>query len=191
MQAGIRYNMLQPGLEEQVSSISPRLNASVSLFKWLEIRGGWGRNSKTPGLSHLYPEPKYTDRLAASYLPTTLENQLVMYHTYIDYLTRDNRLKNSTNTRAELGFDVKLPNDMRLSIVGYHDYMPNGFGSFSEYSIYYSNFYAVGNGLIVVPGQKPIVDWNNPARVDTVFSTTGRIGNTQASKIEVWNLISI
>ncbi len=182
MQAGIRYNMLQPGLEEQVSSISPRLNASVSLFKWLEIRGGWGRNSKTPGLSHLYPEPKYTDRLAASYLPTTLENQLVMYHTYIDYLTRDNRLKNSTNTRAELGFDVKLPNDMRLSIVGYHDYMPNGFGSFSEYSIYYSNFYAVGNGLIIVPGQKPIVDWSNPARVDTVFTTTGRIGNTQASK---------
>ena len=27
----------------------------------------------------------------------------------------------------------------------------------------------------------PYVEWNNPARVDTVFTTSGRIGNTQAS----------
>lgn len=181
LQAGLRFGMLQPGKEEEVSSISPRINSSLKVNNWLEFRGGWGQNSKTPGLVHLYPEPRYSDRLVAQYLPTEIERQLVMYQTYINYVERNNMLKNATNTKTELGFDIKLPNEMTFSVVAYKDYMKDGFGNFTEFQTYFSNFYSADKGLILRPGEKPIVDWNNPARVDTVFTTTGRVGNTQAS----------
>jgi outer membrane receptor protein involved in Fe transport len=181
VQAGLRYNLIQPGIEEQVSSLSPRINSSIHVSDWLEIRAGWGLNSKTPGLSHLYPEPKYTDRIAARYLPANVNEQLVMYHTNVNYVERNNALKNATNSRTELGVDIKLVNGMRFSVVGYNDYMKNGFGNLTEYKIYYSRYYDANKGLIIKPGMKPIVDWNNPARVDTVFTTNGRIGNTESS----------
>lgn len=181
LQAGVRFGMLQPGLEEQVSSVSPRFNASLKLTQWLEFRGGWGQNSKTPGLVHLYPEPRYIDRLAAQYLPTDPMQQLVIYHTHINYVERNTELENSVNTKTELGMDIKLPNDMSFSVVVYKDKMRGGFGSYSDYLIFYSNFYSVGNGIIVVPGQKPFIDMSQPERVDTVFSTRGITGNTQAS----------
>lgn len=181
LQAGLRYDMLQPGLTEQVSSLSPRFNASLKVTDWLEFRGGWGKNSKTPGLSHLYPEANYIDRETARYLPNEVMNQLVMYQTYINYVERNNMLKNATNTKTELGADIKLPNDMTFSIVAYKDYMKNGFGNYTDFQVFYSNYYAANNGLVIVPGQPPIVDWKNPARVDTVFTTKGTIGNTQAS----------
>ncbi len=181
IQAGLRYNLMQPGIEEQVSSLSPRINASIHISDWMEIRSGWGLNSKTPGLSHLYPEPKYSDRVAARYLPTDINSQFVMYHTNINYIKRSNDLKNATNTRSEIGVDISLRNNMKFSIVGYNDYMPDGFGNYTEYQIFYSKYYDANKGLIIRPGMKPMVDWNNPARVDTVFTTNGRIGNTEAS----------
>ncbi|MGE0092408.1 MAG: TonB-dependent receptor [Bacteroidales bacterium] len=181
LQAGVRYGILQPGLPEQVSSVSPRFNASLKITDWLELRGGWGKNSKTPGLSHLYPEAKYMDREVARYLPVEVQNQLVMYQTYITYVERNNMLKNATNTKTEVGADIKLPNGMTFSVVAYRDYMKNGFGNFTEYNTFFSNYYAANDGLVIRPGEKPIVDWKTPARVDTVFTTTGRVGNTQAS----------
>jgi len=181
LQAGLRFDMLQPGLPEQVSSLSPRFNASLKLTDWIELRGGWGRNSKTPGLSHLYPEARYTDRESARYLPSSVVNQLVMYQTYVTYVERNNMLKNATNTKTEVGVDIKLPNDMNFSIVAYKDYMANGFGNLTEFLTFYSNYYTANQGMIIKPGEKPIIDWNNPARVDTVFTTTGRVGNTEAN----------
>ncbi len=181
LQAGVRFGMLQPGLEEQVSSISPRFNASLKVNKWLEFRGGWGKNSKTPGLSHLYPEPRYSDRLVAQYLPSNPDHQLVMYHTYINYIARNSLLENSTNTKTELGVDVKLPNSMTFSVVAFNDKLEGGFGNYTEYLTYFSNFYTVDNGITVIPDSKPVIDWSNPARVDTVFTTKGIVGNTQAN----------
>jgi outer membrane receptor protein involved in Fe transport len=181
LQAGIRYDMLQPGLPEQVSSFSPRLNASLRVTDWFTLRGGWGQNSKTPGLEYLYPENKYMDRIAASYLPSDESWQMVVYNTYVTEVERNNMLKNATNTKTELGFDLNFKNGMSLSVVGYNDYMANGFGSFSEYKIYYANYYTTAQGINVGSDGKAVIDWKNPARIDTVFTTTGRIGNTQAS----------
>jgi|GEM_PF-130544 len=181
LQAGVRYDMLQPGKPEQVSSISPRLNASLKLANWVELRGGWGRNSKTPGLSHLYPEPRYVDREVAKYLPSDIQSQLVMYQTYITYVERNNMLKNATNTKTEIGADFKLPNDMTFSVVAYRDYMANGFGNYTDFTTFFSNYYTAAKGIVVKPGEKPSIDWSNPSRVDTVFTTSGRVGNTQAS----------
>ena len=181
LQAGVRMDMLQPGLPEQVYSISPRFNASLKLTPWLTIRGGWGQSNKTPGLAHLYPEPKYTDREAASYLPADANKQLVMYHTRVTEVERNNSLKNATNSKSEIGFDLNFSNGMSASVVAYRDYMDNGFGNYTEYSLYTANYYTAAQGILLDANGKPYIDWQHPARVDTVWTTNGRIGNTQAS----------
>lgn len=181
LQAGVRMDMLQPGLPEQVYSISPRFNASLKLTPWLTIRGGWGQSNKTPGLAHLYPEPKYTDREAASYLPADASKQLVMYHTRVTEVERNNSLKNATNSKSEIGFDLNFSNGMSASVVAYQDYMDNGFGNYTEYSLYTANYYTAAQGILLDANGKPYIDWQHPARVDTVWTTSGRIGNTQAS----------
>ena len=181
LQGGVRFDMLQPGLPEQVHSISPRFNGSLRLTPWLTFRGGWGQSNKTPGLSHLYPEPKYTDREAAFYLPTDASRQLVVYDTHITEVERNNTLKNATNSKTEIGFDMNFKNGMSVSVVAYRDYMKNGFGNMTEYSVYYANYYTAQQGIRMGADNIPYIDWKNPARVDTVFTTSGRIGNTQAS----------
>ena len=70
---------------------------------------------------------------------------------------------------------------MSFSVVAYQDYMDSGFGNFTEYSVYYANYYTATQGILLDDAGKPYIQWNNPARVDTVFTTSGRIGNTQAS----------
>ena len=181
LQAGVRFDMLQPGQPEQVYSISPRFNAALKVTDWMSLRGGWGQNNKTPGLAHLYPEPNYTDREAAIYLPSDVSKQMVVYNTHVTEVQRNNQLKNATNSKTEAGVDFNFENGMSFSIVAYRDFMENGFGNYTEYNIYYSNYYTAQQGIVTDAAGNPYVDWNHPARVDTVFATSGRIGNTSAS----------
>ena len=106
---------------------------------------------------------------------------MVVYNTKVTEVERNNALKNATNSKSEVGFDMNFPNGMSFSVVAYRDYMKNGFGNLTEYSIYYSNYYTAVQGIQVDAEGRPSLDWKNPARVDTVFTTSGRIGNTQAS----------
>lgn len=181
LQAGVRFDMLQPGLPEQAHSFSPRFNSSLKVTDWLTLRGGWGMNNKTPGLAHLYPETNYMDRVAASYLPDDESKRMVVYHTSVTKVERNNSLKNATNTKTEIGFDLVFKNGMSFSVVGYRDYMKNGFGNLTEYSTFCSNYYTAEKGIIIAGDGTPSIDWSTPARVDTVFTTSGRIGNTAAS----------
>ena len=181
LQGGVRFDMLQPGLPEQVQSVSPRFNAALKITDWLSLRGGWGQSNKTPGLAHLYPEPKYMDRESAIYLPSDTSKTLVVYNTHITEVERNNSLKNATNSKTEIGFDLNFKNGMTASVVAYQDYMKNGFGNYTEYDVYYSNYYSAQKGIVLDASGNPYVDWGSPARVDTVFTTSGRIGNTQAS----------
>lgn len=182
IQVGGRFTTLQPWAEEATFSISPRINASMSVNKWLNIRGGFGLNSKVPGLDYLYPDKKYMDRIAANYMPQDdATGQILMYHTQVYDVLRTLGLKNATNRKWEVGFDIKLSDKHKLSVIGYHDKTANGFGSATEYFTYASNLYTADQGLIITPGQATQVDWNNPARTDILFNTTGKIGNTNVS----------
>lgn len=200
LQAGLRYSHLQPGKEEQVWALSPRLNGSVKLTNWLDIRFGVGQSAKTPGLVHLYPHNKYYDKQSVN---TTGANnpaeRMLVYHTYVYDVQRTVGLKNATTTKYEFGFDIKLPNERNLSIVGYYDKTPNGFNGSGNQVFFTSNVYNNTKGLINNPGSKPTIDWNNPARIDTVWISTGEYNNTNWSlnrgiefdfdlgRIESWN----
>jgi hypothetical protein len=199
--AGLRYNIIQPGKEEQVSALSPRINASISLTKDIELRAGFGQSAKTPGLTHLYPDKSYNDRVAYKDISNTnINERIAIYNTNVYTVQRSVGLKNAVNTKYEIGIDIKLPNDRSISIIGYQDVTPNGFGNFSQYYTYLADVYKIGYGLKANPGSKPTFDnTTSPLRVDTVYQTKGMFGNTQwaqnrgveldadLGKIESWN----
>lgn len=184
LSVGLRYNMLQPGKPEQVWALSPRVNGSIALTKNIDLRIGFGQNAKTPGLTHLYPDKKYIDRLATSTVAASNEaERIAMYQTMVYDVQRSVGLKNAVNTKYELGLDIKLPDDRSISIIAYQDITPNGFGNYSNYFTYLSEYYTIGHGLTYNPGSKPTRDFTTaPYRVDTVYATKGQFGNTQWSR---------
>jgi hypothetical protein len=109
LSAGLRYTLMQPGKEEQVFALSPRINASMSINKNIELRLGFGQNAKTPGMNYLYPDKKYIDRIAARQLTLPASDRLVLYHTMVYDVKRSAGLKNAVNTKYEIGLDFKLP----------------------------------------------------------------------------------
>lgn len=178
---GLRFTTMQPFADVSTTSLSPRLNASFSLTKWLDLRAGIGLNSKTPGLNYLYPDKKYNDRVAANYMPQNKQDaQLLVYHTQVYDVQKSRGLKNATTTKIEAGLDAKLPWGGQLSLLAYQDKTPNGFGNATEYFTYYSDVFTPEQGLIIGNG-KTTIDYSNPARHDLIFMTTGKIGNTNST----------
>lgn len=178
---GLRFTTQQPFSDVATSALSPRLNASFSVTKWLDIRGGIGLNSKTPGLDYLYPDKKYDDRVAVNYMPQgedKKDDQRLIYHTQVYDVQRSKNLKNATTTKVEFGIDIKLPGNRILNILAYHDKTPNGFGPATQYFVYQSNYYNDVTGISIVNGQ---ITGGTPSRTDQVFITTGAIGNTNTT----------
>ena len=163
---GLRFTAMQPFSDVATTALSPRLNLSFSLTKWLDIRAGIGLNSKTPGINYLYPDKKYSDTPAS---PADTETRTQAWHTQVYEVKFSKNLKNATTTKAELGFDVRLKNGKKLSILGYIDSTPNGFGNLTEYFTYPVNYYS-----------SPAMQ-GNPERTDVIFITTGAVGNTSHS----------
>ncbi len=179
---GLRFTSLQAFSDVATTALSPRMNTKFSITKWLDIHAGIGLNSKTPGLDYLYPDKKYADRVAANYMPQdNTAGQLLVYHTQVYDVVKSKGLKNATTTKIEAGIDIKLPWGGNISLLAYRDNTPNGFGNATEYFTYYSNVYTALQGLSIMSGQPTTIDYNNPARRDLVFMTTGKIGNTNSS----------
>ena len=179
---GLRLTSLQPFRDVATTALSPRLNVMLSLCKWLDIRGGIGLNSKTPGLNYLYPDKKYEDRVAANYMPQdNAVGQLLNYHTQVYDVQRSKDLKNATTTKVEAGADIKLPGHRRMSMLYYRDKTPNGFGAATEYITYQSNYYDQTQGLVITPGAATTINYADPVRTDLIFMTTGMIGNTNTT----------
>lgn len=172
---GLRFTSLQPFAEEATTALSPRLNVAFTVAKWLDIRGGVGMNSKTPGLTHLYPDKKYNDEVVGNF---TLDATNPAYYSYTNVydVQRSAGLKNATTTKVELGFDIKLPHGRKLNLMAYQDYTPNGFEVASEYATYTYNYFDDTHKPNIVGG---VPDFSTGyAGQRTVFITTGRVGNT-------------
>ncbi len=175
LQIGARATMLQPFGDVSTYAVSPRVNYSIELTKWVDLRAGIGLNSKTPGLAYIYPDKKYTDNLAARYTTTTGESDILVYHTFVQDIKYSDGLKNATTTKVEGGITFTLPHDHKLNVTAYHDKTPNGFSSLTDYITYPLNYYSQNQGIIV--GTPSTIDYDNPEKVYTVFVTTGMVGN--------------
>ena len=167
---GLRFTSLQPFSDLATTALSPRLNVAFSVTKWLDIRGGIGMNSKTPGLNHLYPDKKYIDNVVGNF---TLASTPAYYvHTEVYDVQRSKGLKNATTTKVEAGLDIKLSHGRRLSILAYQDRTPNGFEAASDYFTYTYNLFDNTATL-------PITDFTTGyAEQFNCFATTGLLENT-------------
>lgn len=185
--AGVRYQMLQPGTEEMVWSLSPRINFSAELATWVTLRAGYGGSSKTPGLGHLYPDKRYTDRLAASLSyrenATSDIQRVVYYYTHVQNIERTKNLENVNNQKYEVGLDFRLPKEQRISVIYYNDRTINGFGNYTEPLAFLANRYQYVNTATnnIYVGKKPTLQDVTILHVDTVYTSTGRVGNTERS----------
>ena len=171
---GARFTALQPFSDVKTYALSPRLNVAFEATQWLTLRGGIGLNSKTPGLSYLYPDKRYSDHLALQYYsnnsldPALYPQSRVVYHTYVQDIAFSKDLKNATTTKIEVGADIKLPGGRRLSITAYQDRTPNGFSSASQFVTYESLQYATPE------------DYVNGVAMDvpsTFWTTNGHVAN--------------
>lgn len=182
LQAGLRFTALQPFAAERTFALSPRINVALTAFRWLELHAGMGMSSKTPGLDHLYPAPRYIDRVAANYMPQNdPAAQLLAYHTQVYQVERSKGLKNATSTKWEVGFDLNLPGRRKLNVTAYYDRTPGGFGAYTEYYTYTASYFTPAQGLLITPGAATQIDYAHPARQDLIFATTGRVGNTDVA----------
>ena len=179
---GVRFTAMQPFSDVKTFALSPRLNMAVDVTKWLNIRGGIGLNSKTPGLNYLYPDNIYKDHIAMAYYmggdtdPALYPQSQVIRHTYVQQVDYSRGLKNATTTKIELGADVKLPGNRRLSVTAYQDRTPNGFSSASQFVTYQSLQYATpadyANGIA---RSVPSMYWTTTGQVsnDNVMQNRG------------------
>jgi outer membrane receptor protein involved in Fe transport len=99
VQAGLRADVLHSGTwwasGARDAVLQPRINAQLSPASWLRLRAGWGRTSKLPRLSDLYPAPQYYDVINVNWYPPDSAERLAVLTTSI---------KNSTN--PQLGYSV-------------------------------------------------------------------------------------
>jgi len=167
---GLRFTSLQPFSDLATTALSPRMNIAFSVTKWLDIRGGIGMNSKTPGLNHLYPDKKYIDNVVGNYTLAAVPAYYV--HTEVYDVQRSKGLKNATTTKVEAGIDIKLPQGRRLSLLAYQDRTPNGFEAASDFFTYTYNLFDHTAAL-------PITNFEQGyAQQFSCFATTGLLENT-------------
>ncbi len=151
--AGVRYDNIN-GL----NSVAPRINASLDIFPWATVRGGYGLTSKAPTSYYLYPNKSYHDYILYNGMLASLpENeQLLVAKTDIyDAVNPDFEI--AVNRKAEAGLDFNFGGHCRISVTAYDERMDNGYGygtDLSSFIWYQATTYEVDHKD---EGQRPVL----------------------------------
>ncbi len=141
--AGIRMDNIQPtGFLKTDGSVNfdPRINIKYHLvskknsmlFRDFSIRFGYGKTTKAPTLTHLYPDKKYNDRISFNYYP-----DLIIATTDVVQDTRNYDLKPAKSNKFEAGIDFQI-DKIKARITGFYEKHEGGF--ISNY-IFYPMFF--------------------------------------------------
>ena len=172
--SGLRYDWVN-GL----TSLAPRINASVDIFPWMTLRGGYGITSKAPTTIYLNPNFAYLDEINLNWTSVNIpENErLLIASTYV-YDATNPDLQIAKNRKAEIGLDFTIAKRFNVSVTAYDEKMANGY----SYSLLPSSFnYFVHQAYNVSqenPGSIPSVTKGNTTRT---FFTVYKPGNNQVS----------
>lgn len=164
-QVGVRWSIIQPGKNESMNSLSPRLNLSLNLAEWVSLRFGFGFSDKMPSLLYLYPENVYYDFYNLSASNGT--DRYYLYSTRI-FNPTNHALKPMRNTKWETGFDIKLKNEMVFSVVGYWEKVKNGF-TLDNSKWVSLQFPKWESKDILFNGHHPEYDVDNPSKIENVL----------------------
>ncbi len=150
---GVRYDNIN-GL----NSIAPRINASLDIFPWMTVRGGYGLTSKAPTSYYLYPNKSYHDYILYNgmYAGMSENEQLLIAKTDI-YDATNKDLEIAVNHKAEAGIDFNFGKHYRISVTAYDERMDNGYNygtDMSSFVWYQSTSYEVDHKD---EGQRPVL----------------------------------
>ena len=124
--AGARFDQIN-----SKSILTPRINASFELVPdALYLRGGWGILAKAPTSLYLYPQDSYFEFVNYNTLGdnTIPEDEQLLIGTTKVFRTENPDLKIATNTKSEVGFDLKFnQRKMGLSVTGFYEELKNGY----------------------------------------------------------------
>ncbi|NOU58383.1 TonB-dependent receptor [Marinifilum caeruleilacunae] len=143
----------------------PRINLNWKLPEiniWnqdvnLEFIGGYGMHSKFPGLSHLYPDVQYFDKVQLTYYSQNENLRQVHYKTKIvDPVNYE--LDPIRNEKFELGLNIRL-GKIRAYLNAYREELKNGYKNLSRVAVMDYKLYDISSG----PQPKDI---NEPPTVD-------------------------
>ncbi|HIZ86527.1 MAG TPA: TonB-dependent receptor [Candidatus Coprenecus stercoravium] len=121
LSAGLRLeNVFVKGTEyRNVSSLSPRLNASWKFSDIVTVRGGWGIIEKLPSFYILYPEQQYRDIQTFGF--SHGESSSYVYYTIPYTMLYNENLRWQRSHNAELGIDLTPVDGLNISLVGYYN----------------------------------------------------------------------
>jgi hypothetical protein len=132
IQAGLRADVLHEGSSWtsgiRDAMLEPRVNAQLSPFPWLRLRGGWGRTAKTPSLDLLHPAPQYFDVINVNYFANDPAERLAVLTTFIRDPTNPD-LGFAVGHKAEAGIELASSSgDASVLLVAFRDQTTGGFG---------------------------------------------------------------
>jgi hypothetical protein len=156
--------------------IQPRLNLEFAPFPPVILRVGIGRLAKVPSLANLYPGLQYYDLVNVNYYANDPAERLAVITTRIlDKTNRD--LGYSVADRLEAGFELNLPREALVSIVGYHDRIRGAVGFRPEVTYLLRERFRIVDSTIGT-GRPPLFE--EPAfAADTVPVLIDRPANNQ------------
>ena len=150
---GVRYDNIN-GL----NSLAPRINASLDIFPWMTVRGGYGLTSKAPTSYYLYPNKSYHDYILYNGMVAGLdENEKLLIAKTDIYDATNKDLEIAVNHKAEVGLDFNFGKHYRISITAYDERMDNGYNygtDLSSFIWYQSTNYEVDHKD---DGQRPVL----------------------------------
>ncbi|MCC5927143.1 MAG: TonB-dependent receptor [Bacteroidetes bacterium] len=167
--AGWRVAMLQVGLRADIIQTSgrkrtrddlylqPRVNASIEILPDLHLHGGYGKMTKAPTLSYLFPGTRYFDLVSFSYYAENPDERLVLLSTRLVDTNQPN-LPAYTTTKYETGLQWQLRNaDIFMSV--FFEEIDGAYGTDRiVVPLQFDRYHAVA----FPAGSPPEVDFDNP-----------------------------
>ncbi len=155
--AGLRLEtvFLQGSRYDDLTILSPRLNAKWTVSKKLAFRGGWGVAGKLPSYHILFPQPEYRDLLSLGY--SWADGSAYVYYTQPYSMVYNPHLRWQRNINSEVGIDATLLKT-RISLVGFYNKTKDPYELGTMYEPFAYNIIEKPAGYALISEPDVIVD---------------------------------
>ena len=155
--AGLRLEtvFLQGSHYDDLTILSPRLNAKWTVSKKLAFRGGWGVAGKLPSYHILFPQPEYRDLLSLGY--SWADGSAYVYYTQPYSMVYNPHLRWQRNINSEVGIDATLLKT-RISLVGFYNKTKDPYELGTVYEPFAYNIIEKPAGYALISEPNVIVD---------------------------------
>ena len=155
--AGLRLEtvFLQGSHYDDLTILSPRLNAKWAVSKKLAFRGGWGVAGKLPSYHILFPQPEYRDLLSLGY--SWADGSAYVYYTQPYSMVYNPHLRWQRNINSEVGIDATLLKT-RISLVGFYNKTKDPYELGTVYEPFAYNIIEKPAGYALISEPDVIVD---------------------------------